>query len=350
MVESTLSESAPAPGPPLRWCHDVVDDVSRTFAISIDLLEEPMSSYICVGYLLCRIPDTVEDAKHIPNERKARLLTRYDAVLDPEDDADPEAFAEAAEEWIPEDPDSPADWEVVRHVERVFGAYEAFDADVREAMRPPIRELVDGMTRFVERSEEDTGLRIDTRDELDDYCYYVAGTVGHLITNLTALETDDGTERYLRERAESFGLLLQLVNIAKDVHTDFTDEDNVYVPAEWLRAHGVPQERVLAPEYRAGAGVAVKRVIDHARSFRGEAREYLQRLGHDTDGHLSAWALPYLLAVATLRELDANLDDVFTESSVKVSREEVTRLVAAFAGSSPDVDLLHELERSIEAE
>ncbi|MFC4357097.1 phytoene/squalene synthase family protein [Halobium salinum] len=350
MVESTLSESAPAPGPPLEWCHGVVDDVSRTFAISINMLDEPMSSYICVGYLLCRVPDTVEDAKHIPNDAKARLLTQYDAALDPEDDTSPEAFVDAVEEWVPDEPADPADWDVVENVARVFGAYEAFDADAREAMRPPIRELVEGMATFVERSDDDRGLRIADREELDRYCYFVAGTVGHLITNLTALETDDGTESYLRERAESFGLLLQLVNIAKDVHTDFRDEDNVYVPAEWLRAHGVPQDRILAPEYRAGAGVAVKRVIDHARSFRGEAREYLHRLGRTTEGHLSAWALPYLLAVATLRDLDANLDQVFTESSVKVSREEVTRLIAAFTTSSPDVDLLRDLEQSIDAE
>ncbi|MFC6724871.1 phytoene/squalene synthase family protein [Halobium palmae] len=350
MVESTLSDGVPAPGPPLQWCHEVVDDVSRTFAISINLLEEPMSSYICVGYLLCRVPDTVEDAKHIPNDEKADLLSLYDAALDPDDGTTPEAFVAAIEEWIPEDPESPADWEVVRRTARVFEAYDAFDAEVSGAMRPPIRELVDGMETFVERSNEETGLRIEDREELDRYCYFVAGTVGHLITNLTALETDDGTERYLRERAESFGLLLQLVNIAKDVHTDLRDEDNVYVPANWLRAHGVPQEHILAPEYRAGAGVAVKRVIDHARSFRGEAREYLHRLGRSTEGHLSAWALPYLLAVATLRELDANLDEVFTESSVKVSREEVTSLVAAFTTASPDVDLLRDLERSIDAE
>ncbi|MFC6837725.1 phytoene/squalene synthase family protein [Halomarina ordinaria] len=325
-----------------------MDDVSRTFAITIDLLDAPMSDYICVGYLLCRVPDTVEDAGHVPPAEKARLLRTYDDALDPASATGVDDFRAAVEEWLPADPDAPADWAVVRHADRVFAAYDAFDADVRAAMRPPIRELVGGMATFVEGSDAERGIRIGTREELDRYCYVVAGTVGHLITNLAALDTDDETERYLRARAESFGHLLQLVNIAKDVHTDYREEDNVYIPREWLQAHGVPIDELLAPEHRTGATAALQRVIDHARSFRTDAREYLERYAHGTDHHLGAWAVPYLLAIATLRELEGNLEDVFTESSVKVSREEVARVVSAFAVDSPDLSVLDGVERSVE--
>lgn len=349
MADSGPSERNLSSENHLEWCHSAVEDVSRTFALSIELLDEPMTNFICVGYLLCRIPDTIEDAGAIPSDEKVRLLEVYEDALTGDDETTVETFCSDAEKWIPDDPRSPADWEIVRHADRVFAAYAAFDPAVREAIRAPTRELVDGMSQFVGRGGDDTGLRITTREELDRYCYFVAGTVGHLTTNLVALDVNAETERYLRDRAESFGSLLQLVNIVKDVYTDRRDEDNVYVPAEWLAVHGVPQAEILAPEYRAGAGVAVKRVIDHARSFRDEAREYLDRMVRETDYNLGAWVLPYLLAIATLRELDADLDKIFTEQSVKVSREEVASLFAAVTSGSLDVTLLGDLERRIES-
>ena len=61
----------PGDGTDLDWCHEAVQGVSRTFALTVDVLDEPMASYICVGYLLCRVPDTVEDADHIPPAEQA---------------------------------------------------------------------------------------------------------------------------------------------------------------------------------------------------------------------------------------------------------------------------------------
>ena len=84
-------ESRPPGGPSepdLDWCHEAVQGVSRTFALTIDVLDEPMSTHICLGYLLCRVADTIEDANHIPPEPQADLLRTYDAALDPDTDTD----------------------------------------------------------------------------------------------------------------------------------------------------------------------------------------------------------------------------------------------------------------------
>ncbi|MFC6757692.1 squalene/phytoene synthase family protein [Halomicroarcula sp. GCM10025894] len=50
----------------IEWCYDAVHRVSRTFSLTISELDEPMARDICVGYLLCRVADTIEDAGHIP--------------------------------------------------------------------------------------------------------------------------------------------------------------------------------------------------------------------------------------------------------------------------------------------
>lgn len=67
-------ESATSPERDIDWYHEAVQGVSRTFALTVDVLEEPISSRICLGYLLCRVADTVEDAGHIPPETQVTLL------------------------------------------------------------------------------------------------------------------------------------------------------------------------------------------------------------------------------------------------------------------------------------
>jgi farnesyl-diphosphate farnesyltransferase len=322
-------DSADAAGPSedLAWCHEVVQNVSRTFAITIDVLEEPMSSAICVGYLLCRIPDTVEDAGHIPPEEQVALLETYDAVLDPDDETTGEAFTTAVEQWVP-DGDRSADWDLVAETERVLRVFDHQPERVREAIRPPARELVAGMAEFVDRYADDGGLRIETREELHEYCHYAAGTVGHLITNLvTDEDTPEETRSVLEATAEPFGLALQLVNICKDVGADFREENNVYLPAEELRAEGVEQSAVCDPDNESGVVAVVRRTAADARECLDQAQRYLEYVPERDGNTVAAWAIPFLLAVGTLREVEARPADVLRTEGVKISRQEVGAVI-----------------------
>ena len=340
---STLSETAD-----LEWCHEAVQGVSRTFALTIDVLDEPMSSYICVGYLLCRVADTVEDSNHIPSAEQVAILRMYDALLDPKAPTDVGAFMERVEPWIPAEEDRSDDWEVVANTPRVLRTFERQPAAVKEAIRPPVRELVSGMALFVERYAEEGGLRIQTREELEEYCYYAAGTVGKLITNLVCRgDVEERTERRLYDSAESFGLLLQLVNVSKDVYDDRHEENNVYLPAAWLENEGVPQEAVCAEEHTPASAAVIRRTANHARTFLDDAQRYLQAVPESDGNRLAAWAIPYLLAVGTLRELSDRPEDALSEKGVKISREEVHAIVTRMLGRV-DRETLPELRRTID--
>ena len=333
--------------PDLDWCFDAVEDVSRTFAITVSMLDEPMASRICVGYLLCRVADTVEDDGRIPPEERAALLRTYADALDTENETDLDEFMDAVSPWIPADRTD--DWRVVANADRVVAAFDAFpDAD-REAMRPSVYELVDGMASFVERHADTGGLRIASVDELEEYCWYAAGTVGDLVTNLLVPHVDDARERVLRENAEEFALLLQLVNIAKDVRDDYREEDNVYLPAPWLRDAGVPQDAVNAPENREAVAGVVSRLVSHAREYADGAQTYLEHLPQAYGNTLAAWAIPFLLAVGTMRELRDRPGDVLATGDAKVDRTEVYALIQRF-DDGVDHDELAALRREIAAE
>jgi len=323
--------------PDLEWCHEAVQGVSRTFALTVDVLDEPMASQICLGYLLCRVADTVEDAGHIPPETQTELLRTYDAVLDPDDGTDVGEFRTLVDEWLPAEAERDDDWRVVARSPRVLATFREQPADVRRAVVPPVREMVDGMAGFLEQHADAGGLRIADRDELERYCYYAAGTVGNLITNLvTRGDVAEERVRTLYDTAEEFGLLLQLVNVSKDVHDDYVEENNVYLPADWLADEGVDQEAVVDPENLEASARVVRRTANHARSFLDDAQAYLEEMPLAHGNTLAAWGIPYLLAVGTLRELGARPEDALTDTGVKVTREEVFAVVSTMSQEGRD--------------
>ncbi len=336
------NRTAPPATDDLHWCHEAVQGVSRTFALTIDVLDDPMSSYICVGYLLCRVADTVEDAGHIPADEQAALLRTYDEVLDPTSPTRIDAFLERVEPWLPPEDERDEDWRVVAEAERVLRAFERQPEPVRAAITPPVRELVTGMALFVDRYADEGGLRIQSREELEEYCHYAAGTVGQLITNLLCRDPE-GVSPRTRERlygtAESFGLLLQLVNISKDVYDDYREENNVYLPAAWLGERGVAQERVVAEENVEDSASVVERTATHAESFLDDAQTYLESVPETDGNRLAAWAIPYLLAVGTLRELTERPEDAVTGAGVKISRPEVSAIVSTMLSGAGRAEL-----------
>jgi len=59
------------------FVQDIHGDVSRTFELALDNLSGDMKDVVRTSYLLCRIPDTIEDSGHIPVEQKSVLLDQY---------------------------------------------------------------------------------------------------------------------------------------------------------------------------------------------------------------------------------------------------------------------------------
>jgi farnesyl-diphosphate farnesyltransferase len=311
----------------LAWCYDAVPGVSRTFAITVETLDEPMAREVCVGYLVCRIADTVEDDPRIPAETKTDLLRTYGRALDPTSDTDGADFRDAAVRWLPADPGP--DWRLVSETPRVLRVFDGLEPAARDCIRPPVRELVAGMASFVERYADRGGLRIRTVAELEEYCGYVAGTVGELVTSLLGLAADPATVARLEATSRAFGLCLQLVNIAKDVGADYREENNVYLPATWLDEAGLVAADVGDPAAADRVAPVVERTADRAAGYLDGAAEWLAAMPECRGNTLAASAIPYLLAVGTIRELKRRPADAVREG-VRIDRAEVEAVLARF--------------------
>ena len=97
-------------------------------------------------------------------------------------------------------------------------AFKHYDPQEKVLGKKWTTEMAEGMCDFLRRS-------IRTLKDLNDYCYYVAGTVGIYLTNLLRLKGNNITDKAfqrLEENAVSFGLFLQKLNIIRDFVEDNT--------------------------------------------------------------------------------------------------------------------------------
>ncbi len=279
---------------------DLLERTSRTFALSIPLLEEPVRRQVTLAYLLFRIADTFEDAAAWPPARRVAALQSFGGWLETEPDE--ETVAAAIEEWLetpPSDHDGYID--LLRATGEVLRAARDLDPQARASVAQHTRRTCDGMARFVRRASADGELELDSLEELKAYCYVVAGIVGEMLTELFLLDAPGlgSIAPALRARAATFGEALQLVNIVKDASAD------------------VVEGRSFLPE-----SVPLQSVFDLARGDLEVASEYvllLQEHGAPR-GQVAFTALPVQLAWAALREVEAR------GSGAKVGRAEVLEI------------------------
>src|ERR1700738_1531489 len=77
-----LTTGDPAPADADRASRLILPRVSRTFALGIKILPPKLETPVRIGYLLCRIADTIEDDLALAPERQVELLDELVACFD----------------------------------------------------------------------------------------------------------------------------------------------------------------------------------------------------------------------------------------------------------------------------
>ncbi len=328
----------------LAYCHQILPEVSRTFALGIDILRDPLRDAVCVSYLICRILDTIEDTTALPVGDRIKLLEQAGKEL-----TDPDRWEECSrivrEHFGGADFTDP-DHDLCRNCGRVLEVFHSFPVPIREAVTGPVREMAEGMAKTVRRELDDGGLWLETIEDLKQYCYYVAGTVGNMLTNLFSLDRDSITNEItdrLRHYGPQFGLGLQLTNIIKGV-TDDNSRGVSYLPRQLLDDAGITLPKLLEQPDDPRGRQLISKLVSLALSSLDDALEYTLSIpSSETDLRLFC-ALPLILAVRTL-SLATRSTAVFGDKALKISRVEVTTIYLRLKVISEKDDALRKTYR-----
>jgi farnesyl-diphosphate farnesyltransferase len=262
----------------------LLQKTSRTFALTIPLLPEPLQTEVATAYLLFRIIDTFEDATRWDAAGRTAALSLFIQHMQLME-GDGHDLGASVAKWLEAPPLDHAGYlDLLAATPRVIAWHRRLRPAAGELLRKHLVRSARGMISIVERTDANGVLQMRTLQDLRDYCFIVAGIVGEMLTELFILQSpsckpvaDD-----LRARAVEFGEALQLVNILKDVRPDAA-EGRIYLPRE----------------------ASLAEVFQLARADLRRAAEYidlLQKAGA-AKGTVAFNALNTRLAIATLRLL-----------------------------------------------
>jgi farnesyl-diphosphate farnesyltransferase len=321
-VNTESSRFPSAQSEDLAYQARILPGVSRTFALTIPVLPEHLAEVMTNAYLLCRLADTIEDDVGLDDEQKSRFHARFVAVV--KGDAPAEPFAAELTPLL-SDRVLAAERDLVRNAASVIRVTHGFSAAEQAALQRCVGIMCRGMPAF-QRHKSLRGLA--NLNELSSYCYYVAGVVGEMCTELFCLHDPDVAKHRdaMMRLAVSFGQGLQMTNILKDIW------DDRQANACWLPRSVFPEgfdlERLeqlhTTPEFKEG----LDRLVGLAHAHLRNALEYTGMIPKREAGirRFCLWATG--LAVLTLRKIHRN--PTFTSGSqVKVSRRTVKATVFA---------------------
>ena len=318
----------------------ILQGVSRTFALTIPQLPTPLTRVVGNAYLLCRIADTIEDDKHLPYADKRRFSERFirvvgskldaqqsaregesDLVDDGMADGNPGAEQFARDLYprlSPTATDSERD--LIQHTSTVIRITHSFNQRQQAALYRCIRIMADGMARYQEANVAN-GLK--DQQDMDSYCYHVAGVVGEMLTELFCDYSSAINQHYdeMMELAVSFGQGLQMTNILKDIWDD-QRRDMCWLPQSVLESYGVRLDGESPLQNGKEFRQALGHLIGVARMHLGNALNYTLLLPRHEVGirRFCLWALG--MAILTLRKINSHRR--FTSGDeVKISRRSV---------------------------
>ncbi|MEK4229130.1 squalene/phytoene synthase family protein [Solibacillus sp. FSL H8-0538] len=257
----------------------VLKATSRTFYIPITFLQKDLKLAVSVAYLAMRAIDEIEDHEDVDNDTKHGILLQVsDLLKQPFDEQAYLAALAPIKDKMPEVTLRLGDWLKVcpeGALDRVLAATS---------------EMAMGMGKWAKANWQ-----VHTRQDLDDYTYYVAGLVGVMLSDLwewgAGIKTD-------RELAIGYGRGLQAVNILRNQQEDMEERGVSFVPDDWTRND----------------------LFDYADENLAKADEYMKDLNKRSI--ILFCRLPLALAHKTLKALKDGREKM-TRAEVEATVEEI---------------------------
>lgn len=160
--------------------------------------------------------------------------------------------------------------------------------------------------------------RYETFEDLREYCYLVASTVGLMCRQIFGYRNES-----TRDYAVNLGIALQLTNILRDVKDD-AKRGRIYLPQEDLRRFGCREEDLFAGRYTPEFANLMRFECDRARQYFDAARDALK----DEDKYyFFAARIMWSIYAHLLRRIERSNYDVFKH---RIALPRFLKLLIAF--------------------
>jgi farnesyl-diphosphate farnesyltransferase len=316
------------------YCLKILPKVSRTFALNIARLEGDICKAVLLGYLLFRIADTFEDTIYQDEREKIEDLMDFSAIFKGNKELSQrlKLYESLKFKWR----ESSYAKDLIENGHMVLRCYFDIPQTYRRIVDPLIVETSEGMARFQRRkleSESEIFQLTDIR-ELEEYCYYVAGVVGVMLTKLFCQSKSIEEKRSELENLQiPFGIALQLINIIKDYRKDIA-RGWCYIPLTITRKYQIELNEIGTLSIKQRQGI-IKDMLPLVVTYLDSTLRYIKLLPLRERSIRMFCVIPFIIGYRTLVKI------VQMEGN-KVSRQEVACILHKSATYAQSNSLLEE--------
>ncbi len=193
---------------PILFYQQHLNKVSRSFAFCIECLDEDLRLWVSISYLLCRLLDTVEDAPWRDQNLKFLAFENFQSFLkSPPDSKQVLAWHALFPKDIPNE-----EYALLNDACLIFEDFHSLPLNIQNKIGRGVLNMSRGMLHFAEPSEAE----LKSLAEVNQYCFFVAGVVGEILTDLLNEKISFIKDQNIYLLSHHFGIFLQKINLLKD--------------------------------------------------------------------------------------------------------------------------------------
>lgn len=271
----------------VEFCYAALHKVSRSFAVVIQQLPEELRDAVCIFYLVLRGLDSVEDDMSVDSGRKVNLLRDFYNVIDQDG-------------WNLRGVGDSEDYRtLLAHFQKVISVFRGLKPQYQAPIRDITRRMGEGMAQYATKEGS-----IRTVESYNLYCHYVAGLVGHGLSDLfVASGLEDAALAKEDRLANNMGLFLQKTNIIRDYLEDLV-EGRTWWPKEIWQQYADNLEDLRDHPTSPESIACLNAMVTDALSLVPDVLAYLSMLRNPQI--FIFCAIPQVMAIATLAKVYNN--------------------------------------------
>jgi len=311
----------------------ILEGTSRSFYLSLKELPNSIRPQVSLLYMLARTSDTIADSEQGDASDLLLALESYNDFSQGKTSnlMDISSLAESQR--------NKSEASLLRNVEKITSKIADFSESDQKAIRLCLGTIIGGQILDLQRfsSDEGTILSLESDEELDDYAYRVAGSVGEFWTRMSLDHIfklkEENSEVELFEKGIRFGKALQMINILRDIPADLS-LGRCYIPRSKMERYGITPTDLLEPSSMDSFRPLYDEYLDLTDEYLTSAVQYIEMLPHWKFRLRAACMFPVIIGKRTVSKLrEGNVLD--PSNRIKIGRSEIKDVIKKVVLSVP---------------
>lgn len=309
----------------------ILEGTSRSFYLSLKELPKVIRPQVSLLYMLARTSDTIADSEEGESEELLEMLESFNDFSQGLSRQPPDLVS------LSELQRNQSEGLLLKRVDEVVSKIEEFSESDQKEIRRCLGIIISGQILDLKRfsppstggSAESSILSIEENDELDDYAYRVAGSVGEFWTRMSLDHLfefkQEKREDDLFEKGVRFGKALQMINILRDIPADLS-LGRCYIPKRRLVENDLMPEDLLQASSMHRFRPLYNEYLDLTDEYLISAIQYIEMIPHSQFRLRGACMLPVVIGKRTVSLLrEKNVLD--PKNKIKIDRTDIMDVV-----------------------